>query len=154
EVQAQAARREPIVLRKAYRFYYYLCLLDGGRHQIFFSFGLWVLVDHFKLGVPTISGVLVIVTTLSMIASTWIGRMVDRHGERRLLALVNLAYVVALLGYGLVDNVFVALACYVVYSFITPLSSMGASVYLRKVAAIDEIAPSLAMGVTMQHFAA
>ena len=52
------------------------------------------------------------------------------------------------------DNVVVALFCYVLYSFVMPLSTMGASVYLRKVAAIDEIPPSLAMGVTMQHFAA
>ena len=127
-------------------------LARGNRLAIYF--GLWVLVHHFQMDVPTISGVLLAVTALSMVAGTWIGRMVDRHGERRMLALVNVAYVVALLGYGLVDNLFVALLCYVIYSFIMPLSSMGASVYLRKVAAEDEIAPSLAMGITMQHFAA
>src|SRR5262249_29791861 len=44
--------------------------------------------------------------------------------------------------------------CYVIYSFIMPLSGMGAATYLRKVAVADEIAPSLAMGVTMQHVAA
>jgi predicted MFS family arabinose efflux permease len=154
ELQAQASKREPIVLKKEYRYYYLLSLLDGGRQQIFFSFGLWVLVHHFELDVPMISGVLLVVTAVSMLSGAWIGRMVDRHGERRMLGLVNVAYVVALLGYGLVDNVVVALACYVVYSFIMPLSSMGASVYLRKVAAADEMAPSLAMGITMQHFAA
>jgi predicted MFS family arabinose efflux permease len=154
EVQAQAVKREPVVLKWEYRYYYLLSLLDGGRQQIFFSFGLWVLVHNYQLDVPTISAVLLAVTALSMFAGSWIGRMVDRHGERRMLGLVNVAYVVALLGYGLVANLYVALACYVVYSFIMPLSSMGASVYLRKVAAADEMAPSLAMGITMQHFAA
>lgn len=154
EVQARAAKRDPIVLRKDYRYYYLLSLLDGGRQQIFFSFGLWVLVHHFEMGVPLISAVLLTITTLSMLLGSWIGRMVDLHGERRMLGLVNVAYVVALLGYGLVDNVAVALLCYVVYSFIQPLSSMGASVYLRKVASEQYIAPSLAMGVTMQHTAA
>ncbi|MGN6565828.1 MAG: hypothetical protein ACTHMU_24485, partial [Thermomicrobiales bacterium] len=43
---------------------------------------------------------------------------------------------------------------YVIYSFVMPLSSMGAATYLRKVAVADELAPSLAMGVTMQHVAA
>ena len=35
-----------------------------------------------------------------------------------------------------------------------PLSGMGSATYLRKVAIRDEIAPSLAMGVTLMHAAA
>ncbi|HEY3110006.1 MAG TPA: MFS transporter [Chloroflexota bacterium] len=154
EVQVRAATRDPIVLRREYKYYYLLSLLDGGRQQIFFSFGLWVLVHRYALGVPTISAVLLCVTALSMLAGPWIGRMLDRHGERRMLALVNSGYVVALFGYALVDNVAFAVLCYVIYSFIMPLSGMGAATYLRKVAVADEIAPSLAMGVTMQHVAA
>lgn len=154
EVQARAALREPLVLRREYRYYYLLSLLDGGRQQIFFSFGLWVLVDHFKMDVPSVSGVLFAVTTLNMTCGPWIGRMLDRHGERRMLALVNVGYVVALFGYALVDNLYVAVLCYVIYSFVMPLSGMGAATYLRKVAVADEIAPSLAMGLTMQHVAA
>jgi len=113
-----------------------------------------VLVHQYALGVPTISAVLLCTTTLSMVAGPWIGRMLDRHGERRMLALVNVGYVVALFGYALVDNVVFAVLCYVIYSFIMPLSGMGAATYLRKVAVADEVAPSLAMGVTMQHVAA
>ncbi|HET7080561.1 MAG TPA: hypothetical protein VFM49_24260, partial [Chloroflexia bacterium] len=67
EVQAAAARRQPIVWRKEYRYYYLLNLLDGGRQQIFFSFGLWVLVHHFALDVPTVSAILLTVTCLSMV---------------------------------------------------------------------------------------
>ena len=89
-----------------------------------------------------------------MATGAWIGRLIDRHGERRMLGVVNVAYVVALAGYGLADHVAVALACYVVYSFIFPLSAIGAATYLRKVAAVDEVAPSLALGVTLQHAAA
>jgi MFS family permease len=154
EVQARATAREPLVLRREYKYYYLLSLLDGGRQQIFFSIGLWVLVHRYALSVPTISAVLLCLTTLSMFAGPWIGRMLDRHGERRMLAFVTVGSVVALFGYALVDNVVFAVFCYVVYSFIMPLSSMGAATYLRKVAVIDEIAPSLAMGITMQHVAA
>lgn len=154
EVQAAAAQRQPLVLRREYRYYYLLSLLDGGRQQIFFSFGLWVLVHRFGLTVPAISAVLLSITALSTIAGGWIGRQIDRHGERRMLAMVNVAYVVALAGYAAVDNVVVVVACYVLYSFIFPLSSIGAATYLRKVAVEDEIAPSLAMGLTMQHVAA
>ena len=149
-----AALRDPIVLTRDYRYYYLLNLLDGARQQILFSFGLWVLVHHFGLGVPVISAVLISTTTLSMLTGPHIGRLIDRHGERPVLAWVNVGYIISLTGYALVNNVVVACACYVIYMFIAPLSNIGAATYLRKIAVPAEIAPSLAMGLTMQHMAA
>jgi predicted MFS family arabinose efflux permease len=154
KVQEVTLRRDPFVLRRSYRFYYYLSLLDGARQQIFFSFGLWVLVHEYGMGVPEISALLIVVRGGAMFASPWIGRMVDQYGERQMLSIVNVAYLLALGGYALIHNVYIAAACYVVYSFIMPLSSIGAATYLRKVAVGREIAPSLAMGVTLQHTAA
>lgn len=152
--EAVVARRDPIVVRKPYRFYYYLNLLDGGRQQIFFSFGLWVLVNRYGLSVPEISALLIAVRGGAMVTAPWIGRMVDLHGERRMLSLVNIAYILALGGYAMIDNVYIACLAYVTYSFIMPLSSIGSATYLRKVAVSEEVAPSLAMGVTLQHTAA
>jgi predicted MFS family arabinose efflux permease len=154
EVQSVVAKREPVVFRKEYRLYYLLSVLDGARQQICFSLGRWVLVNNFGLDGPAISAVMVAVTILSMLTGPRIGRMLDEYGERRMLRYVNIGYVVALLGYGLIDNVAVAILCYVIYSFIMPLSAMGASTYLRKIAPTEDVAPSLAMGVTMQHAAA
>lgn len=150
----RAVKRDRIVLRKDYRLYYWLSILDGARQQIFFSFGLWVLVDHFTLDVPAISAIMLVTAALAMIAGPWIGHQIDAHGERKMLGIVNVAYIVALLGYALVDQVGIAILCYVIYSFIFPLSAMGASVYLRKIAPARDVAPSLAMGLTMQHAAA
>lgn len=147
-------QRDPIVFTRDYRYYYLLNLLDGARQQIFFSFGLWVLVHHFKMDVPLISGVLFCITALVMLTGGRIGRMIDVYGERKVLAWVNVAYIVALVGYALIDNVVIAVFCYVIYQFIFPLSNIGASTYLRKIAVPREIAPSLAMGLTMQHVAA
>lgn len=154
QAQAQASNREPIVLRRAYRYYYWLNLLDGGRQQIFFSFGLWVLVHRFNLDVPAISAILIVVTLMNTVLGRWIGRQFDVRGERPMLAIVNVGYVIALVGYALADNVVLAVACYIIYAFIFPISGIGATTYLRKVAAADELAPSLAMGVTLQHAAA
>lgn len=154
EARAQAAKRDPIVFKREYRFYYYLSALDGGRQQVFFSFGLWVLVHQYHLAVAQISAVLIAVTFASMSSGPWVGRMIDKHGERRMLSMLNVGYVIALGGYALANNVVIACFCYVLYTFMTPLSPIGAATYLRKVAVADEIAPSLAMGVTLQHAAA
>lgn len=147
-------QRDRFVLNRSYRYYYFLNLLDGGRQQIFFSFGLWVLVNNYGMTVPEISAILIAVRLAAMVSGPWIGRMIDLHGERQMLGIINFAYIFALGGYALVDNVYFAAACYVVYSFIFPLSSVGAATYLRKVAIHKEIAPSLAMGVTLNHAAA
>ncbi len=48
-------------------------------------------------------------------------------------------------------NVWLACVFYVVYSFIAPFSAIGAATYLRKIAVPADIAPSLAMGVTLLH---
>ncbi|MBI3944043.1 MAG: MFS transporter [Chloroflexi bacterium] len=154
QVQAKMAERDRIVLRKEYRYYYYLSLLDGGRQQIFFSFGLWVLVHQFALDVPTISAILLVVTAVNMTIGPRIGKLIDQRGERQMLGLVNVGYVIALVGYGISSNVYAAIGCYIIYSLILPISGIGSATYLRKVAAARDVAPSLAMGLSMQHAAA
>ena len=101
EERKVAPKREPIVWRKDYRYYYWLNLLDGVRQQIFFSFGLWVLVNRFKLTVSEIALLLMTVTFVAILSSSYVGRLIDRLGERRVLQAINIGYVVALGGYAL-----------------------------------------------------
>jgi len=143
--------RQRIVFKRAYRYYYVLSTLDGARQQLFFSFGLWVLVSRFGLGVSAVSLVVIISTVVSMAFSPWAGRMIDRHGERRTLSAINVAYIVALGGYALMGNVWLACVFYVIYAFISPFSVIGGATYLRKIAVPADVAPSLAMGVTLLH---
>jgi len=154
EARSFAVQRAPIVLKREYRYYYLLSILDGGRQQVFFSFGLFVLVHNYHLSVSQISVLLIAITFAGVVSGTWVGKMLDRYGERSMLSLINVAYVFALAGYAFTNNLAVACGCYIVYVFIQPLSPIGAATYLRKVAAPEEVAPSLAMGVTMQHAAA
>jgi len=92
-----------------------------------------------------------VATFASMTVSSRIGRRIDRHGERRVLTIVNLAYVVALAGYAVAGNVWVACLFYIVYTIITPFSPMAAATYMRKIAVPEDVAPTLAMGVTVLH---
>jgi predicted MFS family arabinose efflux permease len=151
ELRKVAPKREPIVWRKDYRYYYYLNLLDGVRQQVFFSFGLWVLVHRFGLTVAQISLVMITITIGGILSSSYVGRLIDRLGEKRVLQTINIAYVFALAGYALSNHVALACFFYVVYAFIVPFSPIGAATYLRKIAVPEELAPSLAMGVTILH---
>ena len=146
--------RARFVVRRPYRLYYYLCLLDGGRQQIFFSFGLWVLVNRYQMAVPQVSAILIAVSVFSVMMGPLIGRMIDVRGEKTVLGGINAAYITALVGYALIQNLYAAIFFYALYSLIMGMSSMGSATYLRKVAVSEDIAPSLAMGVTLQHAAA
>jgi len=154
QLRKVAATPERIVWRRDYRWYYWLNVLDGIRQQIFFSFGLWVLVNRFEMQVEDISLLLMIVTVIGIFSSPYLGRLIDRLGERRMLQSINVGYVIALAGYALSNNVYLACFFYVVYSFIFPFSTIGASTYLRKIAVPEDIGPSLAMGVTLLHVTA
>jgi len=151
QVREVAPKREPIVLRRDYRYYYWLNVFDGARQQIFFSFGLWVMVNRFHFGVARVSLLLMVATLPAMLATARLGRWIDRRGERGALSVVNLWYVVALAGFALAPNLWMASFFYIVYNVITPLSTIGGATYLRKIAVPEDIAPSLAMGVTLMH---
>jgi predicted MFS family arabinose efflux permease len=151
ELRAAAPKREPIVFKREYRYYYLLNLFDGARQQIFFSFGLMVLVRQFGYTVTHMSLLFMVVTFASMMTASRLGRWVDRRGERRTLSIVNLYYVFALAGFALAGNVWLATFFYVVYTLITPLSFIGGSTYLRKIAVYQDVPSSLAMGVTILH---
>lgn len=112
-----------------------------------------MLVSRFGLGVSAVSLVVIVSTVVATLFWPWAGRMIDRHGERRTLSAINVAYIVALAGYALMGNMWLWLACvfYVVYSFIAPFSAIGAATYLRRIAVPADLAPSLAMGVTLLH---
>jgi predicted MFS family arabinose efflux permease len=151
EPRATAAKREPVVFRRAYRYYYLLNLFDGARQQIFFSFGLWVLVNQFHFTVTNVSLLLMISTSATMVIASRMGRWIDRRGERRSLSVINLFYVFALVGFAVSGNVWAACFFYLIYVVVSPLSAIGASTYLRKIATPQDVAPSLAMGITILH---
>ena len=146
--------RPKMVLRRSYRFYYYLHLLDGARMQIFFSFGLFVLVSEYGMSVVQITALAIATRLVAMLTGPLFGVWIDRLGEKSMLGALNIVYIAALLGYALIHNIWVASFIYLVYAVVFPLSSIGSATYLRKVAVRGEIAPSLAMGVTLSHAAA
>ena len=59
--------------------------------------------------------------------------------------------VVALAGFALANNVILACVFYCIYALIAPVSYIGGSTYLRKICAPEDLAASLAMGLTISH---
>jgi MFS family permease len=148
------ARAAPaITWRREYRLYYWLSFLDGSRMQIYFAFAPFVLVEQFHVNVRVLTTLLIVAAVINWATGAWIGRLVDRYGERRVLTVGYCLHLVVFLGFALVDNVWLLYLCYLGYNWLF-LFSIGTTTYLRKICRREDLAPSLAMGVSLAHLTA
>src|SRR5436189_6057 len=103
----QVAPRTRLVVRRRYGIYYALTLLDGSRRQIFSTFAVFLLIKVYHLDVQHITALLIFNSIVTTLATPIIGRLIDRYGERRLLALNYACLIFLFAGYALVHNLIV-----------------------------------------------
>ncbi|GAC1430282.1 MAG: MFS transporter [Chloroflexota bacterium] len=149
----QSVARTRVLLRRRYNIYYALTLLDGSRRQIFGTFAVFALIRLYSLDVVHITWLLVLNTIVSILTMPWIGWIIDRAGERRVLVANYACLVFLFAGYALVHNLWLLVVLYCIDNAFFGFS-MGINTYLKKIAPPHEVSPSLVMGVTVNHIAA
>ena len=149
----QAAPRPRLLVRRRYGIYYALTLLDGSRRQIFSTFAVFLLAQNYHLDVEQLVPLLLFNGIVTTVFTPVIGRLIDRYGERRMLALNYACLIPLFAGYALVHNLFVLGVLYCIdnafFSF-----GLGINSYLGRIAPPEDMTPSLAMGSTVNHIAA
>ena len=149
-----AARVAPrITWRKEYSLYYWLSFLDGSRMQIYFAFAPFVLVEQFGVDALTLTLLLVVSAVINWQTGGWVGKLVDRYGEKRMLTVGYTLHLLVFLGFALSQNIWLLYLTYLGYNFLF-LFSIGTTTYLRKICRPEDLAPSLAMGVSLAHLTA
>jgi MFS family permease len=146
-------RQQGFVLRRRYWLYYALNFFDGCRFEIFTTFAVFALVDVYGVHVQTIVLLLIANSVLTWIAAPILGAWIDRVGERRVLTTSYAGHVVVFLGFAVFQNVYLLFAAYLGYR-VLDVARLSLNTYLKKVCAPQDLSPSLAMGVTMNHAAA
>lgn len=149
-----AARAAPrITWRREYRLYYWLTFLDGSRQQIYFAFAPFVLVEEFGVNARTLLILLIVSAVINWRSGSVIGALVDRLGEKRMLTIGYGLHLVVFLGFALSRNLWFLYATFLGYNFLF-LFSIGTTTYLRKICRREDLAPSLAVGVSLAHLTA
>ena len=149
-----AARAAPrITWRKEYGLYYWLSFLDGSRMQIYFAFAPFVLVEEFNVDALTLTMLLIVSALINWRTGGWVGGLVDRYGEKRMLTVGYLMHLLVFLGFALSQNIWLLYVTYLGYNFLF-LFSIGTTTYLRKICRPEDLAPSLAMGISLAHLTA
>jgi len=139
-----------MLLKYRYWLYYVLTFLQGARKYVFDSFVILVLVDRFELEVWNISSLLFVSSILNMIAAPYVGHLIDRFGERRMVPLSYLLLILCCMGFAVIRAVWV-LAFLLIAIKLMVMFGMGLSTYVRRISPQEELTPTLSAGITINH---
>jgi len=142
-----------LVFRRRYGLYYLLCFLEGWRKQIFIAFAGYLLVSEYQTPLETILVLWLIIQVIAYVAAPWVGRLIDRVGERRVLVFYFGAITLVFVGYAMIPSKPVLYVLFVADSVFFTLA-MALTTFVNRIAPPAEHTPTLSMGVAMNHVAA
>ncbi len=146
-------QRKKMFLKRRYTLYYVLTFLAGARRQVFLAFAVFLLVKKFGLSISEITGLFILNNAVNVIANPLIGRAINRFGERLLLSVEYATVTVVFCAYAFCDSLAVVLCLYVLDQLVINFA-MCISTYFQKVGDPKDIAPTMAVGFTINHIAA
>jgi predicted MFS family arabinose efflux permease len=145
-------------LHKEYKLYYFLMVLSGSRKQLFLTFAPWVIVTIFNQPTQTMATLMTIGGVIGILFQPFLGRMIDRLGERIILATEAVLLVVVCIGYGfskfwLPENIaFFAVCVFFLLDQMLFSVGMARSMYMKKIALQPaDVQPALTAGLAIDH---
>ena len=146
-------QRKRMIFRKRYGLYYFLTFMAGARRQIFIAFSVLLLVQKFGYSVQAVTFLFVLNNAINYFLSPTIGRAIIRFGERRVLTLEYASLIVVFLSYAFTDSKWVAGGLYI-FDHIFFNFGMAINTFFQKVGDPGDVAPTMAVGFTINHIAA
>ncbi len=146
-------QKKKLVFKSKYWLFYFLTFMAGARRQIFIAFAVFLLVKKFEFSVQQIALLFLINNGINFFINPLIGKFIVKYGERKLLSIEYFFLILIFAAYAYVDTKLVAGFLYVLdhifFNFAT-----GIKTYFQKIAEPEDIAPSMAVGFTINHIAA
>ncbi len=142
-----------MIVRRKYALFYFLTFMAGARRQIFIAFSVFLLVKVFAFSVTEITLLFVVNNAVNYFLSPAIGRAIVRYGERKVLSLEYAGLILVFILYATTDSRWVVTLMYILDHILFNFA-MAIRTYFQKVADPKDIAPSMAVGFTINHIAA
>ncbi|MGD9135562.1 MAG: MFS transporter [Desulfobacterales bacterium] len=148
-----APQRKKMIMRKKYGLFYFLTFMAGARRQIFMAFAVLLMVQKFNYSVQEVTILFVVNNLINFYLSPLIGKSIIHFGERKVLSLEYLSLIFIFGAYAVTGSKLVVAALYILdhifYNF-----SIAIRTYFQKVGDPRDVAPSMAVGFTINHIAA
>nr|VFK38747.1 MAG: Major Facilitator Superfamily protein [Candidatus Kentron sp. TC] len=151
--KALPAQRKEMVFRKKYWLFYVLNFLSGARRQIFVVFAVFMLVEKYHYSVEEIAILFVINNVIAYFFNPYIARGINLFGEKKMLSLEYSGLFLIFLAYVFIENRWVVAVLYILDHLLFNFA-IGIRTYFQKHADPRDIAPSMAVGFTINHIAA
>jgi hypothetical protein len=142
-----------MIFRQKYWLYYFLTFMAGARRQIFMAFSVLLLVERLHFTIQEISILFVINNSINYFLSPMIGRSIIRFGERRILSLEYFSLIFIFMAYATTQSKWLLAGLYILDHIFFNFS-IAIRTYFQKVGDPQDIAPSMAVGFTINHIAA
>ena len=146
-------QRKKMVFRKKYWLFYFLTFMAGARRQIFIAFAVFLLVKKFHFTVQEVTILFVINNLINYFISPLIGRLIIRFGERAVLSCEYFSLIFIFLSYAFVESKWIVAILYILDHIFFNFA-IAIRTYFQKVGDPRDIAPSMAVGFTINHIAA
>ena len=146
-------QRKKMVFRKKYGLFYFLTFMAGARRQIFIAFSVLLMVQKFQYSVQEVTLLFVINNLVNYYLSPLIGKSIIRFGERKVLSLEYASLIFIFVAYALTDSKWVVALLYILDHIFFNFA-IAIRTYFQKVGDPRDIAPSMAVGFTINHIAA
>ncbi len=146
-------QRKKMVFRRRYWLFYFLTFMSGARRQIFMVFSVFLLVKRFGCPVQEITLLFVLNNAVNYFLSPLIGKAIIRFGERRVLSLEYASLIFIFTAYAAARSKWLVAGLYVLDHIFFNFS-IAIRTYFQKVGDPRDIAPSMAVGFTINHIAA
>jgi MFS family permease len=146
-------QRKKMIIRKKYWLYYFLTFMAGARRQIFVAFAIFLMVKKFHFSVQEIALLFVLNNVINFFLSPLIGKGIIRFGERKILSMEYFFLIFVFMAYTIVESKFLIAVLYVVDHIFFNFA-IAIRTYFQKIGDPMDIAPSMAVGFTINHIAA
>ena len=146
-------QRKKMIIRKKYGLFYFLTFMAGARRQIFMAFAVLLMVQKFKYSVQEVTILFVVNNIINYYLSPLIGRSIIRFGERKVLSLEYLSLIFIFVAYATTGSKLIVAFLYILDHIFFNFS-IAIRTYFQKVGDPRDIAPSMAVGFTINHIAA
>ena len=146
-------QHKKMIFRKKYWLYYFLTFMSGARRQIFMAFAVFLLVKKFQFTVQEVTILFVINNLVNYFLSPLIGKGIIRFGERKILSLEYFSLIFIFLAYAAVESKTLVAILYILDHIFFNFA-IAIRTYFQKVGDPRDIAPSMAVGFTINHIAA
>lgn len=146
-------QRKKMIFRKKYWLFYFLTFMAGARRQIFMAFAVLLMVQKFHYSLQEVTLLFVINNIINYFLSPMIGRGIIRFGEQKILSIEYLSLIFVFMAYAITDSKLIVAILYILDHIFFNFA-IAIRTYFQKVGDPRDIAPSMAVGFTINHIAA